>query len=117
MGVGVRRQTAAELYGRSVGWKWIGFCVALLGGFLLFFGRGHELPSEHQFSRLELFPLFPLALIWHVVVQKKMRGWTETEPHIFIRPMGRFDRVHIVAVVAAASVGFLLTNALTYPPT
>ena len=35
MGVGARRQTAVELSNGLLSWKWIGFGVAFLGGFLL----------------------------------------------------------------------------------
>jgi hypothetical protein len=39
MGVGARRQTAVELSDDLLAWKWIGFVVAFVGGFLLLSAR------------------------------------------------------------------------------
>src|ERR1700691_4008198 len=36
LGVGKRRETAAQLADDLFVWNWIGFCIVLLGGFLLF---------------------------------------------------------------------------------
>jgi hypothetical protein len=64
--------------------------------------------------RLKLAVLAPLALMWHVVVQKKTRAWTEGE-HTSVTGQwaGAVELLLWIAVVAA-SVGFLLTNAVTH---
>src|ERR1700678_3049545 len=36
LGIGKKRETAAQLADDLFVWNWIGFCIVLLGGFLLF---------------------------------------------------------------------------------
>jgi len=57
----------------------------------------------------------PLALVWHVVVQKKMRTWTEPEPASVMRKWAGFIEILLWMSVVTASVVFLLTNAVTHP--
>jgi hypothetical protein len=114
IGVGERRQTAAELSNGLLAWNWIGFFVAFVGGFLLFSVEATTYVSNTGF-RLKLALLTPLALIWHVVVHKKTQAWTQTEHRSAMgRWAGLIECLLWVSVVTA-SVGFLLTNALTYP--
>ncbi|HEV2715293.1 MAG TPA: hypothetical protein VGU64_08520, partial [Terriglobales bacterium] len=77
MGVGARRQTAVELSNGLFAWNWIGFAVAFLGGFLLLSAEATTYVTNTGFW-LKLAVLTPLALMWHVVVQKKARAWTRT---------------------------------------
>ena len=112
MGVGARRQTATELSDGLFMWNWIGFGVALLGGFLLLSAEATVYVTNTGF-RLKLAVLAPLALMWHVVVQRKTRAWTETEQTSVIgKWAGALEFLLWISVVAA-SVGFLLTNAVT----
>jgi len=97
IGVGPRRQTAAELSNGLRGWKWIGFGVAFVGGFLLFAAYATMYVSNTAFL-LKVAVLTPFALISHLVVQKRAGAWT-----------GAIEFVLWISVVAAA-VGFLLTN-------
>ncbi len=48
MGVGERRQTAAELSNGLFAWNWIGFGVAVLGGFLSFSAEATTYVTEHR---------------------------------------------------------------------
>ena len=113
MGVGARRQTAAELSNGLFAWNWIGFGVAFLGGFLLLSAEATTYVTNTGF-RLKLAVLIPLALIWHVVVQKNTRAWTQTEQTSAIgRWAGLIEFLLWISVVTAA-VGFLLTNAVTH---
>ena len=114
IGVGERRQTAAELSNALFAWSWIGFFVAFLGGFLLFSVEATTYVSNTGF-RLKLALLTPLAVIWHVVVHKKTRAWTQTEPTSAMGKWAGLIECLLWMSVVAASVGFLLTNALTYP--
>jgi hypothetical protein len=114
IGVGERRLTAAELSSGLFAWNWIGFCVAFLGGFLLFSADATTYLSNPGF-RLKLVVVTPLALIWHLVVQKKTRTWTQTgQTSAFGRWAGLIELLLWISVVTAA-VGFLLTNAVTHP--
>jgi hypothetical protein len=114
IGVGERRQTAAELSNRLYAWSWIGFFVAFLGGFLLFSVEATTYVLHTGF-RLKLAVLTPLALIWHVVVHKKTRAWTQTEHTSAMGKWAGLIEFLLWVSVVTASVGFLLTNALTYP--
>jgi hypothetical protein len=114
MGVGARRQTAVELSDGLRVWKWIGFIVAFLGGFLLLSAEATVYVTNIGFW-LKLGLLGPLALIWHVVVQKKARAWTETEPALPIGKWAGLIEFLLWISVVTASVVFLLTNAVTHP--
>jgi hypothetical protein len=114
MGVGERRQTAAQLSNGLFAWNWIGFCVAFLGGFLLFSAEATTYVSNTGF-RLKLAVLIPLALMWHVVIQKKIQAWTQSEQTSAVGKWAGLIEFVLWISVVTASVGFLLTNALTYP--
>ena len=114
MGVGARRQTAAELSNGLFPWNWIGFGVAFLGGFLLLSAEATTYVTNTGF-RLKLAVLTPLALMWHVVVQKKTRMWTQTEHTSAIGKWAGFIELLLWISVVTASVGYLLTNAVTHP--
>ena len=114
IGVGQRRQTAAELSNGLFAWSWIGFVVAFLGGFLLFSVEATTYVSNTGF-RLKLAVLLPLALIWHVVVHRKARAWTQTGHTSAIGKSAGLIELLLWTSVVAASVAFLLTNAVTYP--
>jgi len=114
MGVGAQRQTALELLSGLFAWNWIGFSVAFLGGFLLLSAEATTYAANTGF-RLKLAVLIPLALIWHVVVQKKTRAWTQTEPISVAGKWAGLIEFLLWISVVAASVGFLLTNAVIHP--
>ena len=114
MGFGARRLTAVELSDGLVTWKWCGFVVAFVGGFLLLSAEATVYITNIGFW-LKLGLLGPLALMWHLVVQKKTPAWTETEGASSIgRCAGLIDLLLWMSVTIA-SVVFLLTNAVTHP--
>jgi hypothetical protein len=114
MGVGARRQTAAELSNDLFVWNWIGFGVAFLGGFLLLSAEATTYVTNTGF-RLKLGVLIPLALIWRVVVQNKTRAWTETEQTSAVGKWAGLIEFLLWMSVVTAAVSFLLTNAVTHP--
>ena len=114
VGVGARRQTAVELSNGLFTWNWIGFAVAFLGGFLLLSAEATTYAANTGL-RVKLAVLTPLALIWHVVVQKKTRAWTQQEPPAAIGRLAGLIEFWLWISVVTASVGFLLTNAVTHP--
>ena len=77
MGLGRRRQTAAELSESLFVWNWIGFCVVVLGGLLLFSAAATTFLVNVAF-RYKLGVFVPLALAVHIVVQRKTRVWGRT---------------------------------------
>jgi hypothetical protein len=114
MGVGERRQTAAELSNGLFAWNWIGFGVAVLGGFLSFSAEATTYVQNTGFC-LKLAVLTPLALVWHMVVQKKIGAWTQAEQVSAIGKWAGLIEFLLWISVVTASVGFLLTNAITRP--
>jgi hypothetical protein len=74
MGVGSRRQTAAQLNEQLFAWNWIGFAIVLIGGFLLFSSAATTFLINLAFLA-KLAYLVPSALIWHIIVQLKTRTW------------------------------------------
>jgi hypothetical protein len=114
MGVGARRQTAVELSNGLFSWKWIGFGVTFVGGFLLLSAEATTYVTNTSI-RLKLALLTPLALTSHLVVQKNIRAWTQNEHTSAIgKWAGLIEFLFWISVVTA-SVGFLLTNAVTHP--
>ena len=114
MGVGPRRQTAFELSSGLFGWRWIGLAVAFLGGFLLLSAEATTYVTNTGFL-LKLAVLTPLALMWHLMVQSNTRAWTQTEPTSAIGKWAGLIELLLWISVVTASVGFLLTNAVTHP--
>src|SRR5438045_7910649 len=112
MRIGARRQTAVELSNGLFSWNWIGFAVAFVGGFLLLSAEATTYAANTGF-RLKLAVLTPLALIWHGVVQKKTRAWTRTDQTSALGKCAGVIECLLWISVVTASVGFLLTNAVT----
>jgi len=109
IGVGPRQQSAAELSSGLRTWKWIGLGIAFVGGFSLFSAYATMYVSNAAFV-LKVAVLTPLALLWHLVVQKRARAWTEAGHTPAIGTWaGAIEFVLWISVVTAA-VGFLLTN-------
>src|ERR1700722_10339838 len=73
LGLGKKRETAAQLRDNL-----IGFCIVVLGGFLLFSSTATTFLVNPAF-RLKLGIFVPLALIWHIIVQRKARDWGATQ--------------------------------------
>src|SRR5712692_2125817 len=76
LGVGQGRQTASELLDALFVWNWIGFGMAVLGGFLLFSTAASSFVTNAAF-RAKLGIFFPLALVAHIVVQRETRAWSQ----------------------------------------
>jgi len=74
LGVGKQPQSAGDVRDELFVWNWIGFCIVVLGGFLLFSARATMYIINPAF-RTKLFMLVPVALIWHVFVQAKTHDW------------------------------------------
>jgi hypothetical protein len=70
------RQTASQLLDALFVWNWVGFGVAMVGGFLLFSTAATSFVNNPAF-RTKLGILVPLALVVHILVQRKTRAWSE----------------------------------------
>jgi hypothetical protein len=102
LGVGKKRQTAAELTEALFAWNWIGFLVVVLGGFLLFSGIATLYVTNVAFQ-FKLGMFVPLALVWHIVVQKKARTWgRESDTPAIAKLAGLVEILLWLCVVTAA---------------
>jgi hypothetical protein len=75
LGVGKARQTPAELSEGLIVWNWIGFFIGITGGLLLFAASAATYIINPAF--LVKLAIIPTALIVHIVVQMKVRGWCQ----------------------------------------
>ena len=114
LGVGRKQPTAGELCEGFFAWNWIGFGVAFLGGFLMFSSDATTYMSNTGF-RWKLGILVPLALICHVVVQKKAAAWSRSEKSSAVGKWAGFVELALWTSVVTGAVYFLLTNAVTHP--
>jgi len=78
LGFGNRRETAAQLRDDLFAWNWVGFCIVVTGGFLLFSSTATTFLVNPAF-RWKLGIFVPAALLWHIVVQAKSRDWGLTQ--------------------------------------
>ena len=77
LGLGKTRGTAAELSEDLFAWNWIGFCIVISGGYLLFSSTATAFIANVAF-RWKLGVFVPLAILWHIVVQQKAKSWGRT---------------------------------------
>lgn len=102
LGLGKRRQTAAELSGVLLPWNWVAFCIVVLGGFLLFSANATLYLLNPAFQ-LKLGLFVPVALIWHIVVQQKSGEWGKyPETPLVAKLAGLLEIVLWLCVVTAA---------------
>jgi hypothetical protein len=78
LGIGKKNTTAAEVAQELFVWNWIGFAIVLTGGFILFSGIASLFIDNLAFQwKLGMF--VPLALMWHIYVQRRAREWGKTK--------------------------------------
>ncbi len=102
LGVGRKTQTAAEVRDELFAWNWIGFCITILGGFLLFSARATMYIINPAF-RMKLLMLVPVAILWHIFVQAKTRRWGQVaETPGVAKLAGLIELLLWISVVTAA---------------
>jgi hypothetical protein len=74
LGFGNKRQTPAQLSDTLFFWNWLGFGIALLGGFLLFSVSAETFLVNPAFV-VKLSTLIPISLITHIIIQCKIHSW------------------------------------------
>jgi hypothetical protein len=105
LGIGNKRTTAAQLAGELFAWNWIGFGIAVLGGFLLFCSNAAAFVVNIAFE-WKLGLLVPLALLWHIVVQRRARIWGQTTAIPVVAKLAGLTEIllWICAVTAAVMI-------------
>lgn len=102
LGFGNSRQTPAQLSESVFVWNWIGFGVALAGGFMLFACSAESYLRNPAFL-VKIGLLVPVGLIWHIVVQRKARSWnTPSHLPMVAKLAGSVELLLWVCVAAAA---------------
>jgi hypothetical protein len=103
LGVGNKKQTAAELSSALFAWNWIAFCIAVVGGFLLFSGTSSLYVVNPAFQfKLGLF--VPAALTWHIVVQSKVKTWGKEFTTPAVARIGAVCEILLWLCVVSAAV-------------
>jgi hypothetical protein len=102
MGMGNQYQSPLQLLNVLFIWNWIGFCIAVLGGFLLFSASAATYLINPAFL-VKLGILIPVALILHIVIQQRMRQWAQQpgRPRA-ARIAGLVELLFWISVVTAA---------------
>ncbi len=102
IGIGRKQQSVGELSSALIVWNWIGFAIALTGGFMLFASSAtHYIPNP-AFD-LKVGVLIPLALILHIAIQVKARTWTSSSnPPAIATLAGLLELLLWLSVVTAA---------------
>ena len=77
MGVGKKFSPPLHLSDALFIWNWIGFAIAITGGFLLFSVSAETYLTNMAFlTKLGL--LIPLGLVLHVIIQQKAPAWEKS---------------------------------------
>jgi hypothetical protein len=102
LGVGSKRQTPSQLSDALFAWNWAGFCIAVLGGFLLFSSSATKYIPNPAFE-LKLGFLVPIGVLWHVLVQWHASKF-EQLPHVstFGKIAGLIEILLWFSVITAA---------------
>ena len=103
LGVGKSRETAAELANDLFAWNWTGFCIVLLGGFLLFSSSATAFIVNIAF-RWKLGFFVPLALLTHIFVQYRARVWGKTSDTPGIAKLAGLTEILLWICVITAAV-------------
>ncbi len=102
LGLGKRRQTAADLSRSLFAWNWTGFCIAVCGGFMLFSSSATKYVVNPAFL-VKLGILIPCALVVHIINQKKARIWgASAETPRIAKILGCLELLLWLGVITAA---------------
>jgi prolipoprotein diacylglyceryltransferase len=101
LGVGRKRQTPSQLCEALFVWNWIGFGIAILGGFLLF-SISATIYIKNPAFRIKLGVLIPLALLLHIVIQRKARAWDQEDTPVAAKLAGLAELTLWFCVASAA---------------
>jgi hypothetical protein len=103
IGLGKKPSTSLQLSDVLFIWNWIGFGIAVIGGFLLFSVSAETYLTNIAFlTKLGL--LIPLGLVLHIVIQQKAPKWEkalETPP---VAKVAGFTELLLWLCVATAAV-------------
>ncbi len=103
LGVGKKSPTPLRLSDTLFMWNWIGFGIAVTGGFLLFSVSAETYLTNIAFlTKLGL--LIPLGLVLHIVIQRKAPGWEKESETPRLAKVAGFTELLLWLCVATAAV-------------
>jgi hypothetical protein len=101
--VGKKSPTPLQLSDTLFVWNWIGFCIAITGGFLLFSVSAETYLTNIAFL-IKLGLLIPLALVLHIVIQRKAPVWEKASETPPLAKVAGFTELLLWLCVATAAV-------------
>jgi hypothetical protein len=103
LGVGRKSSTPLRLSDALFIWNWIGFAIAVIGGFLLFSVSAETYLANVAFlTKLAL--LIPLGLVLHIVIQQKAPIWEQASETPGVAKIAGFTELLLWLSVATAAV-------------
>jgi hypothetical protein len=102
LGVGKKSSPSLQLSQSLFIWNWIGFAIAITGGFLLFSISAATYLTNAAFLT-KLGVLIPLGLVLHIVIQRKAPTWEQAaEPPSIAKIAGLTELLLWLSVATAA---------------
>ena len=103
LGIGKKSLAPLPLSEALFIWNWIGFAIAVTGGFLLFSVAAETYVTNIAFlTKLGL--LIPLGLVLHIVVQQKAPAWEKASETPRVAKVAGFTELLLWLCVATAAV-------------
>lgn len=103
MGLGKKSSPPLQLSDALLVWNWIGFAIAVLGGFLLFSVSAETYLTNMAFlTKLGL--LIPLGLVLHVLIQQKAPAWEKASQTPSVAKLAGLAELLLWFCVATAAV-------------
>jgi hypothetical protein len=103
LGIGKKSSTSLQLSDALFIWNWIGFGIAITGGFLLFSVSAETYLTNIAFLT-KLGFLIPLGLVLHVVIQQKAPAWERASEAPAVAKVAGFAELLLWFCVATAAV-------------
>ena len=103
LGVGKKSATPLQLSDALFIWNWIGFGIAVVGGFLLFSVSAETYLTNIAFLA-KLGFLIPIALVLHILIQRKAPVWEKQSETPAVAKVAGFTELLLWLCVATAAV-------------
>lgn len=98
-----KKLPAADFSDALFFWNWVGLGIAVLGGFLLFSIAATGYIANSAFI-IKVALILPVAIAWHIVVQRKARTWGRTQDTPLVAKLAGLVEVVLWLGVATAGV-------------
>jgi len=103
LGVGKKSPASLQLSDTLFVWNWIGFGIAITGGFLLFSVSAETYLTNIAFLT-KLGALIPLGLVLHIVIQRKAPRWEQASENSPVAKIAGLIELLLWLCVATAAV-------------